>query len=312
MGVDAVIAAFAARQHGVVSRAQLLAAGVSPDAIRHRVERGRLTPLHRGVYRLGPTHTTLTSPMAAVLACGPTAVLSHHAAATLHGIAKPRPGPIDVMVTKRHAREKRGLRIHRARSVETTTVHGIPTTTVGQTIRDLAAVVSARDLQRAVEEAQIHRKLDRPSLTRAVDDARGRRGVVALRTTTNHGPRLTRSEAERRLLELIRAAGLPEPETNVRVAGYEVDALWREQGLVVEVDGVAFHSTRAAVERDRRKDAELEAAGYVLKRLTWGQITRQREAVVARLTRALSAGPASARPLVAAATPGSPPGRWRW
>lgn len=310
--LDLVIAELASRQHGVLTVAQLTAAGASRNAIAHRVANGRLTAVHRGVYRLGETHTRLTSLMAATLAAGPTGALSHHAAAELHGIAKPRPGPIDVTVTRGHARQRDGLRIHRARTTETTRVHGIPTTTVAQTIKDLAAVLSGRDLQRAVEEAQVHRKLDMPTLARAVDEARGRRGVRALRATTDHGPRFTRSEAERRLLELVRSAGLPEPETNVRVAGYEVDALWRDHGVVVEVDGQAFHSTREAMERDRRKDADLEAAGYAVKRVTWTQITRQREAVVARLARALSAGPASGRPLAAAAPRGSPPGPRRW
>ncbi len=126
MGVDRVVAAFAARQHGAVSRAQLRAAGVSEDAIKHRLAHGRLTPLHRGVYRLGETHTRLTSLMAATLACGPTAVLSHHSAAALLNIRKPTPGPIHVTVTSGHARKRKGLVVHRARlrRDELTTIKG--------------------------------------------------------------------------------------------------------------------------------------------------------------------------------------------
>jgi very-short-patch-repair endonuclease len=301
----------AARQHGVVTRAQLRAAGVSADEIRHRMETGLLTALHRGVYRLGPIHTVLTGPMAAALACGPAAAVSHHAAAALHGLRPVPPGPVDVTVTRGHARRRPGLRIHRSRTLDATQVRGIPTTTVARTIRDLAAVLPARDLARLVEEAQVQRKLDRPSLARAVEQARGHRGAAALRAAAGDEPRLTRSEGERRLLELVRAARLPEPETNVRVGGYEVDALWRAERLVVEVDGFAFHSTRAAFERDRRKTSVLQTEGFRVERLTWRRLEREREAVVATLAAALSAARASGRRPAAAAPPGSPPGRSR-
>ena len=312
MGADAAIAAIAARQHGAVGRAQLVAAGVSAEAIKHRVATGRLTALHRGVYSVGPTHTPLTSLMAATLACGSTAVLSHHAAAALHGIRPARGGPIEVTVTKGHARKRRGLRIHRARAVERTTVHGIPVTTVARTLRDLAGDLNERELGRAVEEAQIQRKLDHLSLVDAVDEARGRRGARALRAAAQHEARLTRSEAERRVLELVRAAELPAPRTNARLGRYEVDFVWPTDRLVVEVDGYAYHSTREAFERDRRKDADLLGAGYRVLRVTWRQIAKEPEAVVARLARSLSAVPAPARPPAAAAPRGCPPDRRRW
>jgi predicted transcriptional regulator of viral defense system len=302
--VDAIIAAFAARQHGVVSQRQLAAAGVSWEAVRHRVKTGRLTRLHRGVYRVGPTHTALTSPMAAVLACGPTAALSHHAAAALHGITRPRAGPIDVTVRSGQPRSRAGIRVHRA-TVEVVTVQGIPVTTVARTLRDLAAELSQRDLQRAVEEAQIQRKLDHASLARAVDRAAGHRGARALRATTSDVA-MTRSEAERRLVELIRRAGLPEPQTNKRIGGWEVDAVWPAEGLALEVDGFAFHSTREAFERDRLKHADLAAAGWRVSRVTWRQLVDEREAVVARLTRALSGPRGSGRPPAAAGPPGFP------
>lgn len=310
---DSVIAAFAARQHGVVAFWQLAAAGVSWDAVRHRVAAERLTPVHRGVYRIGPTHTALTSPMAAVLACGPSAMLSHHAAAELHGFAPGRRGPIDVTVTAGQPRSRRGIRVHRAR-VDAVRVHGIPATTPARTILELATELHPRELRRAIEEAQIQRKLDHASLADVVDRARGHRGAKALRAATHHAsePALTRSEAERRLLDLIDRAGLPRPQTNVGVAGWEVDALWPTERLVVEVDGFAFHSTREAFERDRRKETDLAAAGYRVARVTWRQIVREREVVVASLARALSPPLGSGRPLAGAATRGSPPGPRRW
>ncbi|HEV2999260.1 MAG TPA: type IV toxin-antitoxin system AbiEi family antitoxin domain-containing protein [Solirubrobacteraceae bacterium] len=292
MGADRVIAALAARQHGAVARAQLLEAGVSSEAIKHRTDNRRLTPLHRGVYRLGETETRLTRLMAAVLAAGPTAALSHHAAAELHGFGPERKGPIDVTVTKGHARKRAGLRIHRARTLDRQLIHGIPATTPARTLLDLAATLPQRDLHRAIEEAQVQRKLDPSSLAEAVDQARGHRGAGALRAaamTSTHEPALTRSEAERVLLDLIRRAELPPPRTNQRIGRWEVDALWPDHRLVVEVDGFAYHATREAFERDRRKQAELTAAGYRVNRITWLQLSREREWVAAKLSGALSA-----------------------
>ena len=288
---DALVAEIAARQHGVVTTAQLAAAGLGRRAVAHRVKHRRLTPLHRGVYLVGPNHTSLTSPMAAVLACGPTAVLSHHAAAALHGIAPERTGAIDVTVPSGRPESRPGVRVHRTRhlaSADVTEERGIRVTTVARTLVDLAGELPARELRRAVEEAQIQRKLDHLSLGEAVDQARGRRGVAALRAAVQTAePKLTRSEAERRLLRLVEAAYLPRPATNVRLGRYEVDALWHGERLVVEVDGFAFHSTRAAFERDRRRDAELQAAGYRVMRVTWRQLADEPEAVVARLAAAL-------------------------
>ena len=286
--LDSAIAELAGRQHGTISRAQLEALGATRNAITHRVRTGRLTRLHHGVYRVGPTHTSLTSPAAAALACGPGAAISHHAAAALHKIRPPQPGPIDVTVPPRsHRRNRRGIRVHRA-DVEIVRVHGIPTTTVARALLDIAPDVTERDLQRAVEEAQIQKKLH--SLTSAIDQAAGHRRARALRATSEDVA-MTRSEAERRLIELIRKAGLPHPLTKVRIGKWEVDVYWPEQKLVVEVDGFAFHSTHAAFERDRVKATELAAAGLRLARVTWRQIAREPEAVIARLAGALSARP---------------------
>ena len=309
--VDEQIAALARRQHGVVSTAQLAQLGVSRDAIRHRVRRRLLVALHHGVYRLGPTHSPLASPMAATLACGPTAVLSHHSAAALLGIRRPQPGPIHVTVTRGHARKRKGLVIHRTRSLradEVTTFKGIPTTTAARVLLDIAPDLNRKHLARAIEEAQIQGHLDHLSLADAVSQAHGHRGVAALRAASPTEVRMTRSEAERRLIELIDAAELPRPQTNVKVAGYEVDLLWPAERLIVEVDGFAFHGSREAFERDRERDAELSALGFRVARVTWRQLVDTPEALVARLARSLSAGPAPARPLAAAGPPGFPPG----
>ena len=242
--------------------------------------------------------------MAAVLACGETAVVSHESAAELHGIRKAHPGPVHVTVARSGARRKARLTIHRAELAgdEVTRMEGIPVTTVKRTIQDLATTLPRNELERTIEQAQIQRSL---SLTDAVDGRRGKRGATALRAATQDGPRFTRSEAERRLLELVKRAGLPRPETNVRIGRWEVDALWRAERVVVEVDGYTFHSSSRSFERDRRKQNELQAMGLSVLRVTWRQLEEVVE-VVARLSAAL----ASAHRRDAVALPGSPPHRW--
>ena len=188
--------------------------------------------------------------MAAVLATG--GILSHHSAAKIWGI-RPHDGAIDITVTGPAVRSRPGLRIHRARSLDAAVQDGLPLTTPARTLHDLAGCLGQHE----------------------------RRSTTTLE--------LTRSAAERRLLALIRQARLPRPETNVRVQGYEVDLLWRRQRLIVEVDGFAYHSTRHAFERDRARDATLQAAGYRVVRITWRQIVNDSHALVAQLTRLIHA-----------------------
>ena len=276
------IARLAARQHGVVTTADLVAAGLGRGAIARRVADGRLRPLHRGVYLVGPLVGARTREMAAALACD--GVVSHHAAAALWGFRPAWHGPIDVTTT-RQLRPRPGIRIHRTRQLEATRRDEIPLTTPARTLLDLATHLDERALARAIEEAQLLRITTPAQLTSLNARSSGRHGARALTTALQqaHDPRLTRSEAERRFLDLIRAARLPAPETNVRVAGYEVDFLWRAQRLVVEVDGFAYHSSRAAFERDRRKDAALQAAGLRVVRVTYRQIADEREVLIARI-----------------------------
>jgi very-short-patch-repair endonuclease len=163
-------------------------------------------------------------------------------------------------------------------------------TTPARTLLDLAVVLDHGGLARALEEAEVLGLVSRPSLADLLARSRGRRGAAAIRLVLERGrePAFTRSEAEARLLGLIRAARLPTPEVNARIGGYEVDFLWREARLVVEVDGYAYHSTRAAFERDRRKDADLQALGLRTTRLTYRQIAHEPHATIAQLASALS------------------------
>jgi very-short-patch-repair endonuclease len=277
---DRAVAALAACQHGVVTSAQLAAAGLGSRAIAHRVAQGRLIRLHRGVYQVGPVAAPRGPEMAAVLACGEGALLSHHTAADLWGIM-PHAGDVHVTVAGEARRRRPGLQIHRSASLNAAVHHGLPLTTPARTLRDLAPHLPQHELDRAVEQAQILKLATLDELETAVI---GRsRGSRALRRALHDEPTLTRSDAERRLLDLVRAARLPRPETNAVVLGCEVDVLWRAKRLVVEVDGFAYHSSRAAFERDRRRDAALQAAGYRVVRLTWRQITLEPHAVVAAL-----------------------------
>jgi very-short-patch-repair endonuclease len=174
-------------------------------------------------------------------------------------------------------KSRRGLRVHRSASLNAAVHLGLPLTTAARTLHDLAPLLTQGELDRAVEEALIRGLADPEELTTR----------PALRRATIDEPQITRSEAERRLRRLVKAARLPRAVTNVRVAGWEVDAFWPAHNLVVEVDGFAYHGNRAAFERDRRKDAALVAAGYRVIRITWRQLVDEPHVVVALLARLL-------------------------
>jgi very-short-patch-repair endonuclease len=226
--------------------------------------------------------------MAAVLAFGTRTVLTHGSAAYLFGMA-PRPHR-DVHVTGPDRRSRRGIRLHRSplTPAEVTRRHGVPVARPARTLVDLAAVAAGLLVERAVEDALRRRLVTRAALDAEASLRRPGSARIQQLLALERAPALTRSEAERRLVELIRAAGLPAPDHNVRVMGLEVDMLWREQGLVVEVDGFAYHSGRAAFERDRVRDARLAADGLRVMRITWRQLSAQPHAVVARLAEALA------------------------
>ena len=219
--------------------------------------------------------------MAAVLASGDSAVASHRSAAVVWGIRRAWHGDVDVTVAGQ-SRDKPGVRVHRVRHLDRRDVvrrDGVPVTSPARTLLDLATVLPARDLARALEEAEVQRLVTRRQLAALLDRSRRRAGAGPLRRALARydTPALTRSEAERQMLELIRAARLPTPRTNTQVNGHEVDLLWPEHRLIVEIDGFTFHSTRTAFERDRARDQELQTAGYRVIRVTWRQIQEDRK-----------------------------------
>jgi very-short-patch-repair endonuclease len=290
------ISATAAWQYGSIAHGQLISAGLSVDTVDRWLRAGRLHRLHKGVYLLGHTvPPQYAIEMAAILACRPRALISHTSAACLWKLlpypADPR--PVHVTAVGRNPRQRAGVRVHRVASLDprdATKRHRMPITAPARTLVDFAAEARPHELEAALAEGHTSRRFTDDKIRQALDRAGRRPGVGVLRRLlqVEAGPALTRSEAEVRLLRLIRDAGLPRPEVNTRLGPYEVDFLWREQRLVVEVDGYRFHSSRQAFERDRVRDAELQAKGYRVMRVTWRQLIDEPTAVLARLGQALS------------------------
>ena len=289
------IGGLALRQHGVVARRQLVALGLGRGAVDHRVSVGRLLVLYAGVYAVG--HRALTADghrMAGVLACGPGARLSHRDAAALWNLRDNARAAIDVTTPRRGLRGHPGITLHRVRCIDprdVTVKDGIPVTTVARTLLDLAEVVPFRQLERAFEAAERMRVLDVNAIEQLVERTRGRRGLKplgALLADRRDDVAPTRSDLERDFLDLLHDHGLPPPQVNVKVGGYEVDACWPEHRLVVELDSREFHLTPAAFERDRVRDAALVLAGCRVIRITYRRLRRE-PARIAATIRALIA-----------------------
>jgi very-short-patch-repair endonuclease/predicted transcriptional regulator of viral defense system len=286
---ESMVRAIAARQHGVVTTTQLVAAGWSKDAIANR--RGWLRRLHRGVYLVGLLEAEHSQAMAATLAIGPGAVLSHYPAAVLWALRTPREEAMHVTVAQGDRRNRPGIVVHRAslHPRDITRRHGIPVTSAARTLLDLAATEPTIELERALNEAGLQRRVSPRSLTEQFSRYPRHRGTAALRRIIETEPHLTRSDAEILMRDLIRRAGLPPPEANVRIEGHEVDLVWRAQRLVVEIDSWAFHSLRRSFEGDRRRDQVLVGKGWRVIRITARQLTHEPERVAATLATTLAA-----------------------
>ncbi|HEV2859150.1 MAG TPA: type IV toxin-antitoxin system AbiEi family antitoxin domain-containing protein [Solirubrobacterales bacterium] len=264
------MAELARRQHGVVSIAQLRAAGLGDGAIKWRAQRGRLHRIHRGVYAVGHLRLGPRGHLWAAVLAVPGGVLSHRSAAAVWDLCPPPSGRIDVTTT-RASRSTKAIAVHHTAHLEATTNQGLPITTVARTLRDVAAT-DPRRLERLLERAEHLRLLDTPSLA-APSQPGARRLQRALDAITPGVPRITRSELEERFLEQIAAAGLPPPLVNAKIENHEVDFAWPHRRRIVETDGAATHVTATAFERDRRRDAHLETRGWRVTRFTWRQVT---------------------------------------
>lgn len=285
---DVRISAVAVRQYGLISLTQLKALGIDKAAAHARVRAGRLHRVHQGVYAVG--HPLLAQEgrwMAAVLACGPQAVLSHRSAAALWGLRRDTRSRTDVTAPGRRGRMPAGIDAHRHGSLEAqdrTTVRGIPCTSLARTLLDLAAGDTSRQLTNAITQAEVLRVFDLAAVQDVVARSRGRRGVKRLRRAVSaydSRSEQARGELERRFLALCARFELPPPEVNapflLEGGQIEADFLWRDARLIVEADGRRFHATASAFERDRQRDQLLLLAGWRVIRCTWRQVVDRPE-----------------------------------
>lgn len=274
-----------------------MALGFTSRMIEGRLAHGQLHVLERGVYAVG--HLALSRRghwMAAVLAAGPDAVLSHRSAGVLWSVVR-YDGPIEITVPGK-GRGRRGTRTHSSRlaSDERTVVDGIPVTTAARTLLDLAAVLPATRLARAVNEAEVLRLSDVVSLPELLLRHPRRRGSAALKALTTATPAVLRSELEHAFLAFAERFDLPRPVVNGTRSGYELDALWPDARVVVELDGRAFHATRQAFERDRAQDRRLVVEGWRVIRITWRQLHADRAGLADDLHRLMGTAPPPVAP----------------
>ncbi len=284
---DDAILGIARRQQRNVTYAQLRALGLTQEAIRHRLRKQSLHREHTGVYAVGtPATTPLERAAAAVLACGDGAALSHESALTLWGLIKSWSTPLHVTVPA--DRRPAGITVHRSRTLtraDIRTHFGIRVTSLARALLDSAPTLTR--LTRLVNEALRSPYMTARQLADVVDRFPTHRGARLLKpfVTTPTGP--TRSEFEDRFLHFCERHSLPTPLINTIVYGYEVDALFPAARVIVELDGWEFHSDRAAFERDRNRDADLLAAGFVTVRITWHRLVQRPAEEAARLRQIL-------------------------
>jgi very-short-patch-repair endonuclease/predicted transcriptional regulator of viral defense system len=306
--MDARIITIAARQHSVLTRAQATHAGVTDADIDRLIRRRLLVPVHRNVYRVAAVPATpRTDAMAAVLAAESAALpgrartgwgftASHWTAAALWNFAPDGVRDRAHVIGERHCRA-RGISAHRmvVPAAERTVLQGIPVTTPARTILDLAAIAGTRELEQAHAVAERVGAVRRRRLWALLDRHRAARGSVLLRQLLTEldasglEPLFLRSRAEEEALAMIISGGLPRPATNVRILGLEVDFLWADLRLVMEVDGLEFHSSAEAMQRDRARDRTLLRGGYLVLRFTWHQLTRERDECLATLASTVGA-----------------------
>lgn len=286
-GTDGEIGRLAVAQNGVVTAEQLSDLGFDDQSVAKRVARGRLHRVHQTVYSLTPEVLTERGRfMAAVLACGPEAVLSHRSSAYIWGLVDEWSVPIDVTAPNRRGRSPDGVAAHRdgsLRPVDRTVHHGVPCTSVERTTLDFAAVAPEWEVRKVIAQAQVLGILDLARLRALLKRSRRRRGVARLRLILDDIHPLakrTRSELEQRFLAMCSRHSVPEPEVNVWLDApdgrrYQADFLWRDARRIVEADSRRFHDTDSAFVDDRRRQQQLELAGWHIARCTWEQVERE-------------------------------------
>jgi len=302
--LDAEIATLAAAQHGVISLPQLVEIGLSPSGVSGRLQAGRLHRIHRGVYAVGhPRITCRGYWMAAVLAGGVRAALSHQAAGAHHDLRAWTGRPTITVPGWRAS--SRAIEIHTTilPADEVTVIDAIPITTVPRTIFDLASVLDRHGLDQVIREAEVRRLSDSLSLPDLLDRYPGRRGVAALRSALAElavGDGITKGELEARFARFLDAEGLPLPARNAAIHLGDrfivADCLWRDHRLIVELDGHDVHDRRIQSDDDKERDRELLLLGWHVIRVTWRHLHQGRARLARDLRRILGSSPRQ-RPL---------------
>ncbi|HEV7177423.1 MAG TPA: type IV toxin-antitoxin system AbiEi family antitoxin domain-containing protein [Solirubrobacteraceae bacterium] len=293
---DREIARLAAEQRAVVTRRQLLALGVEPGMIDRALARGRLHRVHQGVYSLVPFSVLppLAAEHAAILACGESALLSHHSAAAVWGIRPFLAGDIDVtLIAGERGRKRPGIRVHRTAHLDRRDAHRhqqIPIVSPARALLDIAPKISGRALEWALDQALVKRLTNRSQIKAVIAAYPHRPGTPNLQALLDDPDRptaITRSHPEEQLFDRIRRAGLPIPEVNARVGNYTADFLWRAAKVILEIDGYHYHHTRAAFERDHRRDAEHQREDFLVIRVTPRQLQHNHVAILVHVATTL-------------------------
>jgi very-short-patch-repair endonuclease len=277
------IAALAKRQHGYVTRRQLLRLGLGQRAIDYRLKLGRLIRVHGGVYAVGHLPALpMDRAYGALLACGAGAVLSHGSAAAVWGLEKHFKAPFEVTAPSRHRRP--GITVHYAalHRADRAVNRGLPVTSPARTALDLAPRLTARQLDRAVDDLRSAGYLQPDPLAEVLARYPHHRGAAKLRSVDT-GREPTRSDWELDFIEFLKRYDLPMPLINTKISRYVVDVLFPDEKVIVELDSWQFHSSRSSFRRDRQRDAELLALGYVTVRITWERLADEPDQVVAEL-----------------------------
>lgn len=281
------VARVARRQHGVVSLRQLIDAGLSRESVKRRAREGLLHRVHRGVYGVGhPPKTVEAVYMAAVLACGPGALLCGRAAAHLYGLVSGAPPVAEVAATRR--RTVPGVRARRSRGMPQTVFRAIPVATVPSVVVDMAGRLDLEQLARVCHQARVRYGVGLEQVEAAV--APGSPGVTGLRAVYGGDVRLTLSRLEQEFLAVLRTELLPLPQTNRAAGGRYVDCRWPERRLTIELDSFRYHGSRHAWELDRRREREARARGDEFRRYTWSDVFEDRAAMLDELHALLGAG----------------------
>jgi very-short-patch-repair endonuclease len=287
-----VAAELADRQEGMVAIWQLIPLGYTRQSVSRRVGWSEFVRVHTGVFFVGHGPITFRGHcMAAALACGADALVSHHAAAALWDLRPMPQAVIDVTAPTR--RTHPGIRSHVSSvpAQQRTHIGAIPITTLERTCLDYAEQATPRQLVAALEAAERRQLLDLRRLHRVIDDSFGRRGLRPLRAALaeiDGDPGWTQSELEDRFRELLRATDLPRPRTNVIIEGELVDCAWPEHRLIVEIDSYRFHRTRRSFESDRERDAKLQKRGWRILRITDRRLLADPAGVIADIREMLA------------------------